>query len=567
MAYDRARSRRPLYAPPPPRRSSQHSVLGYWVPLVVTGTIALGGLAAWVWSERSENDNDSDEEGYRPDKPPRPPAGPTTSSSYPGAAQQYPGPPVGDVGGLAGVHGHATGQTQLPPYSGPLPSQSGGPQGMPPPVGGEAADYYSAGSGGQRGAPPGITRDDAIVDEDDDEQQTFLHQARGLMRRTPSPQQFFEGASRQWNAGIAAAGSALGSIMEDPESGHYWEDAVRPEGRSRSHERRNSRRGSEREGGFSDHERWSEEAEENTARKAVGDVEAESERRADQARRRDGQGRGAKKNVAVVLSADTNMDGKMDEEDVVYTEHAPLPPYLNIQSILSHLPTIHDPSTTDLHILIYAPGLTRPPPLNYTPRPETEMASNLGSSYSQIMTPAQTPGSELPPPEEDRQAGAEEAEAEEFPSPSRQFDALYQQALTLVAHPSQILCFTTPQGYLPLLRHLAPKVCYISDMLARGEDGEDGEGKPSAGVEQLKGWVGQTVLVVGDEGTGGLADTSDTENEEGRQDGIGRGGKGRSRGEGKWWERSPEVGLGKPIEIVDAARVGEDWGRRVSGRM
>ncbi|KAI7611314.1 hypothetical protein KC346_g8347, partial [Hortaea werneckii] len=299
------------------------------------------------------------------------------------------------------------------------------------------------------------------------------------------------------------------------------------------------------------------------ARKAVGDVEAESERRADQARRRDGQGRGAKKNVAVVLSADTNMDGKMDEEDVVYTEHAP-PPYLITQSILSHLPTVHDPSTTDLHILIYAPGLTRPPPLNYTPRPETEMASNLGSSYSQIMTPAQTPGSELPPDDHHR-ANEEE---DEFPSPSRQFDALYQQALTLVSHPSQILCFTTTQGYLPLLRHLAPRVCYISDMLAREDDnGEVGEGKSSAGgVEQLKGWVGQTVLVVGDEGTGGLADTEDTEDEEGQGVG-GSSGRGGRSGKGKWWERSPEVGLGKPIEIVDAARVGEDWGRRVSGRM
>ncbi|OTA35754.1 hypothetical protein BTJ68_06642 [Hortaea werneckii EXF-2000] len=246
------------------------------------------------------------------------------------------------------------------------------------------------------------------------------------------------------------------------------------------------------------------------------------------------------------------MDGKMDEEDVVYTEHA---------SILSHLPTIHDP-TTDLHILIYAPGLTRPPPLNYTPRPETEMASNLGSSYSQIMTPAQTPGSELPP--EDRQTHEEQEEDDEFPSPSRQFDALYQQALTLVAHPSQILCFTTPQGYIPLLRHLAPRVCYISDMLAREEDDKEGEGKSSAGaVEQLKGWVGQTVLVVGDEGTGGLADTEDTEDD----DGQGREGR-RGGQQGKcWWERSPEVGLGKPIEIVDAARVGEDWGRRVSGRM
>ena len=78
----------------------------------------------------------------------------------------------------------------------------------------------------------------------------------------------------------------------------------------------------EREG-FSDHERWSEEADDVNRRK-VGMVEAESERRADAARSgQDGKGKErAKKAVAVVVSADTNMDGKMDEEDVVYTEHA-----------------------------------------------------------------------------------------------------------------------------------------------------------------------------------------------------------------------------------------------------
>ena len=111
-------------------------------------------------------------------------------------------------------------------------------------------------------------------------------------------------------------------------------------------------------------------------------------------------------------------------------------------------------------------------------------------------------------------------------------------------------------------------------MLAReGEEdnGDGGVGKSSsaggAGVEQLKGWVGQTVLVVGDEGTGGLADTEDDDEEGQGVGGTGRG-EGRRGGKGKcWWERSSEVGLGKPIEIVDAARVGEDWGRRVSGRM
>ena len=59
--------------------------------------------------------------------------------------------------------------------------------------------------------------------------------------------------------------------------------------------------------------------------------------------------------------------------------------------------------------------------------------------------------------------------------------------------------------------------------------------------------------MAGDEGHGGLADTeTETEDEGGR--------------EGKWYEDSAFVGLGKEVEVVDAGRVGEDWGRRVGGR-
>jgi hypothetical protein len=36
------------------------SALGYWLPLVVTVTIATAGLAAWIWSER-QHDNDDDD--------------------------------------------------------------------------------------------------------------------------------------------------------------------------------------------------------------------------------------------------------------------------------------------------------------------------------------------------------------------------------------------------------------------------------------------------------------------------------------------------------------------------
>ncbi|KAF2767423.1 hypothetical protein EJ03DRAFT_376131 [Teratosphaeria nubilosa] len=477
----RERNRRPLYATPP-SRSHGHSVLGYWVPLVVAGTLAIGGLAAWIWAERSEHDEDD----YPDQKPPQP----------------YPGPPPGQGGYGGGA----------PPCEGPLPSQSGGPQGQPPPgpIGGEAASYYPGALSTER------------HEEHDNQQSTFYGQVRGALRRTPSPQQFFDNASKHVSAGIAAAGSALGRIVEDPENG-------RQEGYGYDYER-------QAQEGFSDHERWSEEAEEKEKVRRVGMVENESERRAEAARSsREDKGKGrAKRTVAVVVSADTNMDGRMDEEDVVYSEHA---------SILSHLPEYHDPTRTDLFVLIHAPGLKKLPPLSYRPQVDAELASNLGSSYAAI----NTPGSELQSISPKIDPTLPQNREDDFPSPGRQFDALYQQALSLVSHSSQILCFTTVEGYVHILRHLAPSLTYVSDLLA-GREGET--------LVQLKGWVGHTILVVGDDGTGGLADTETEEETEGE------GGRRKE----KWWERSSFVGLGKDVEIVDAARVGEDWSKRVGGR-
>lgn len=131
-------------------------------------------------------------------------------------------------------------------------------------------------------------------------------------------------------------------------------------------------------------------------------------------------------------------------------------------------------------------------------------------------------------------------------SPSKQFDALYGQALALVSSPTQILPFTTREGYIHILKHLAPQLVYVSDALS-GDEGES--------IAQLKGWVGHTILVAGDEGTGGLVDT-ETEDE---------GPEPKVRRE-RWYEDSPFVGLGKDVEVVDAVRVGEDWSRRVGGR-
>ncbi|CAK4029597.1 hypothetical protein DOTSEDRAFT_75123 [Lecanosticta acicola] len=465
------------YLPPPPppgSHSRQHSVLGYWVPLVTIGTIAVGGLAAWVWSERESN-GDGD---YPHEKPPRPSTG--MGGPYPTqGAQPYPGPP--------------------PP--GVIPLQDQTTQGIPPPVGaqasyqGEASSYYNQSSS--------QTRD--VHDE-----QTFFGRMSGVVRRTPSPQQFFDHASKQVTAGLAAAGSALGSIMEvDSNDGHAYEDR-RERSRSRHEERE----------GFSDHERWSEEAEE---RQRISEIKTESDKRAG-VREEKSKGR-SKKAVAVVVSADVGGDDSHDEEDF-HTEHG---------SILSHLPTQHDPSRTDLYVLIYAPGLKSLPPVNFQPG---KAPSTLSSSYSEINTPAQTPGSEL-------QSISPRIDATDLNT--KHFEALYNQALSLVSHPTQILPFTTPDGYVHMLRHLAPQLVYMSDTLS-GREGEL--------VAQLKGWVGHTVLVVGDEGHGGLADTeTETEDE--------RDGKRERR---RWWEHSNFVGLGKEVDVVDAMRVGDDWSKRVGGR-
>jgi hypothetical protein len=41
--------------------SSRRTTFGYWVPLVLTVTVATAGFAAWVWSERRDDDDVSDD--------------------------------------------------------------------------------------------------------------------------------------------------------------------------------------------------------------------------------------------------------------------------------------------------------------------------------------------------------------------------------------------------------------------------------------------------------------------------------------------------------------------------
>lgn len=190
-------------------------------------------------------------------------------------------------------------------------------------------------------------------------------------------------------------------------------------------------------------------------------------------------------------------------------------------------------------MLIYTPGLESLPPLDYRPTITSDgRISALGSSYSAIDTPVVTPGEEL-------RTLSPRIDPVQFTSPGSTFDALYHEALSLVSHPSRIMPFSTIDGYVSILRHLGPKLVYVSELLA-GHDGDN--------IGQLKGWVGHTILVAGDDGTGGLADT-ETEDESGPE-----------QIKEKWYERSSLVGLGKPVEIVDVGRVGEDWNKRAGGK-
>lgn len=125
------------------------------------------------------------------------------------------------------------------------------------------------------------------------------------------------------------------------------------------------------------------------------------------------------------------------------------------------------------------------------------------------------------------------------------FNALYAQAQALVEKDTMIMPFTTPSGYVHLLRHIAPEIVYVQETLS-GPNGD--------AVLHIAGWVGQVVLVVGDEsGHGGLVDSEDE-----------RGALGDERRE-HWWHDHPKIGLGKGIEVVEGLNVGDHWRKRVRG--
>jgi hypothetical protein len=121
---------------------------------------------------------------------------------------------------------------------------------------------------------------------------------------------------------------------------------------------------------------------------------------------------------------------------------------------------------------------------------------------------------------------------------------VYSQALSIVDKETMVLPFTTANGHVHILRHLSPEIIYLQESLA-GENGNT--------VTNLQTWLRHDViLVVGAEGSGGLAD-SESEAE-------------RSSKVEKWWQKPERVGRGRGVVVVDGMRVHDDWVRRVQGK-
>lgn len=213
--------------------SNRRTTLGYWIPLVVTVTIATAGLAAWIWSERQSDGDDSDDKGEDSD------------SRYDAESKRSNEPPAYGASETASVS-----------------------QDM----------------------------------ERQQEEEGLVARMSGAIRRTPSPQQVFDSASRKVVAGVAAAGAVVGGALS----------SIREEDKD----------------AFGDHSRWSEEAElRRNVEAQSADSSAAVARRVDafgEVTRQEGAvprqrgTTGRRKTVAVVVSAESGLKGLHEEERGVY---------------------------------------------------------------------------------------------------------------------------------------------------------------------------------------------------------------------------------------------------------
>lgn len=156
-------------------RRSRRGVWSHWVPLAITVTVATVGLAAWAWNQRKDDEGDYD---YAQDQEPH--------LDYENA-DYGDNPPYG-----------ATNRDGIVPRQRPRQED-------------EAYDGVSShaeASGSNWGA-----------------------RMSGALRRTPSPQQFFDSTGKTVAAGVAAAGAAMGkalaSIREEdkyPDDSRVWSE-------------------------------------------------------------------------------------------------------------------------------------------------------------------------------------------------------------------------------------------------------------------------------------------------------------------------------------------------------
>ncbi|KAJ5493694.1 hypothetical protein N7463_009781 [Penicillium fimorum] len=365
------------------------TAIGYWLPLALTAGIATISIAAWIWSERND-DEDEDDRPHGDGRPYPPPVGP--GSDYP--------PPS-----------YATG------------------------------DYA-------RSTGPEVLPGDASYDH------SMMARMQGALRRTPSPQQIFDGASKRVVAGVTAAGAFVGGALT----------SIREDNKG--------------EGDYEDHSRWSEEAQTRAHERSQQGAVAPTMSGGLPSRPAN-TGNKNKKTVAIVVSSVTSAD-----PDGFSSEHA---------SILSHLPEHVDVDNSKIFVLIYAPDLKHA--IRKSSPPTTP---SMASSYSNIGTEEGASVGELASgiltPVEPRQD-------DELEGTSPFFKTLYTQAQALVEKDSMIMPFSTPGGYVHLARHLFPELIYVQESLT-GDVGEP--------VTQLTRWVRQVIVVVGDEGgRGGLIDSDD----------------------------------------------------------
>ena len=196
-------------------------VWSHWVPLAVTVTVATVGLAPWVWKQRKDDD------------------GPAQNNEN-GVGLDYEHADYGDNPAY-GATSRSQPKAAYPPND--LGAQTEGTIHLQP-------DPNDAGWGARMS---------------------------GALRRTPSPQQFFEHAGKSVSAGMAAASAAAGRALA----------AIREEDKA----------------AFNDHETWSEEADARRERPGEGRPRDPSKRR---------------RTVAIIVSADNNVQ----EDEDGFMEHA-----------------------------------------------------------------------------------------------------------------------------------------------------------------------------------------------------------------------------------------------------